>query len=207
MCFSFVKGHIATKNWDCALLFLINQPLYQYVPHVHFISWQLKIYRFSHFVVNPYEATDGWQYLLVSRSSILFFVYGVMQMWDISQMTALILFDLVNFCAILRKICICDTVKPVKPVVLYIMLNVSYLCFWFCESLFVKDTLPPKHWVMPFCSLLRINDVNNWHNNNTHLMALCPELPGWAGTKKVKPIWILLEQETLSGSGISLAIC
>ena len=35
----------------------------------------------------------------------------------------------------------------------------------------------------------------------------CPELPGWAGTRKVQPIWILLKQETVSGSGISWAIC
>ena len=34
-----------------------------------------------------------------------------------------------------------------------------------------------------------------------------PELPRWAGTRKVKPIWILLKQETVSGSGISWAIC
>ena len=38
-------------------------------------------------------------------------------------------------------------------------------------------------------------------------MALCPRLPRWAGTRKVKPIWILLKQETVSGSGISWAIC
>ena len=30
---------------------------------------------------------------------------------------------------------------------------------------------------------------------------------GWADTRKVKPIWILLKQETVSGSGISWAIC
>ena len=41
----------------------------------------------------------------------------------------------------------------------------------------------------------------------TRLTALCPGLPRWAGTRKVKPIWILLEQETVSGSGISWAIC
>jgi len=35
------------------------------------------------------------------------------------------------------------------------------------------------------------------------LTALCPGLPGWAGTRKVKPIWILLDQETVSGSSIS----
>jgi len=38
----------------------------------------------------------------------------------------------------------------------------------------------------------------------TRLTALCPGLPG---TRKVKPIWILLKQETMSGSGISWAIC
>ena len=39
------------------------------------------------------------------------------------------------------------------------------------------------------------------------LTALFPGLPGWAGTKKAKPIWILLKQETMSGSDISWAIC
>ena len=45
--------------------------------------------------------------------------------------------------------------------------------------------------------------------NNTHarLTAHCPGLPGWAGTRKEKPIGILLKQETVSGSGIHWAIC
>ena len=45
---------------------------------------------------------------------------------------------------------------------------------------------------------------------NTHTpvrTALCPGLPVWAGTRKVKAVWILLKQETVSGSGISWAIC
>ena len=42
---------------------------------------------------------------------------------------------------------------------------------------------------------------------HTHLTALFPGLPRWASTRKVKPIWILLKQETVSGSGISWAIC
>ena len=48
-----------------------------------------------------------------------------------------------------------------------------------------------------------------WTNTHTHtrLTALFPGLPRWAGTRKVKPIWILLKQETVSGSGISWAIC
>ena len=41
----------------------------------------------------------------------------------------------------------------------------------------------------------------------TRLTALFLGLRGWAGTRKVKPIWILLEQETVSGSGISWTIC
>ena len=44
-----------------------------------------------------------------------------------------------------------------------------------------------------------------WH---THLFnGPFPGLPRWAGTRKVKPIWILLKQETVSGSGISWDIC
>jgi len=41
---------------------------------------------------------------------------------------------------------------------------------------------------------------------HTRLTALCPGLPGRAGTRKVKPIWILRKQETVSGSGISWAV-
>jgi len=41
----------------------------------------------------------------------------------------------------------------------------------------------------------------------TRLTALFPGLPRWAGTRKVKPILILLKQETVSASGINWAIC
>ena len=44
-------------------------------------------------------------------------------------------------------------------------------------------------------------------HTHAHLMALFPRLPGWASTRKAKPMWILLKQETVSGSGISWAIC
>ena len=44
-------------------------------------------------------------------------------------------------------------------------------------------------------------------HTHTSLTALFPGLPGWAGTRKAKPIWILLKQETVSGSGISWTIC
>ena len=44
-------------------------------------------------------------------------------------------------------------------------------------------------------------------HTHTRLTALFPGLPGSAGTRKVKPIWILLKRETVSGSGISWAVC
>ena len=42
---------------------------------------------------------------------------------------------------------------------------------------------------------------------HTHLTSLCRGLPGWTSTRQVEPIWILLKQETVSGSGISWATC
>ena len=47
---------------------------------------------------------------------------------------------------------------------------------------------------------------NNTHTH-TRLTALFPGLPRWAATRKVIPIWILMKQETVSGSGISWAMC
>ena len=44
-------------------------------------------------------------------------------------------------------------------------------------------------------------------HTHTRLTALCLGLPRWAGTRKVKSIWILLKQETVSGSGIGWDIC
>ena len=52
-----------------------------------------------------------------------------------------------------------------------------------------------------------ISSTGHFPYRDTRLTALCPGLPGWAGTRKVKPIWISLKQETVSGSGISWAIC
>jgi len=81
------------------------------------------------------------------------------------------------------------------------------------------STLCPKkrHW----CQMLMLRHVStgfdnfgqecSWEsmlsNTHTRLTALSTGLPRWAGTRKVKPIWIILKQETVSGSGISWAIC
>jgi len=60
------------------------------------------------------------------------------------------------------------------------------------------------HW----CVFSSINTrVTHTHTHTHRFTALFPGLPGSAGTRKVKPIWILLKQETVSGSGISWAIC
>jgi len=63
--------------------------------------------------------------------------------------------------------------------------------------------------VLPCCYCYCINTQQflcEWESDthtHTRLTALFPGLPGWAGTRKVKPIWILLKQGTVSGSGIS----
>ena len=53
----------------------------------------------------------------------------------------------------------------------------------------------------------KYNTTNIIQYTHTRLTALLPGLSGWAGIRKVKPIWILLKQETVSGSGNSWAIC
>ena len=52
-----------------------------------------------------------------------------------------------------------------------------------------------------------IKYIHTHTHTHTHLTGLYPGLPRSAGTRKVKPIWILLKQETVSGSGISWTTC
>ena len=56
-----------------------------------------------------------------------------------------------------------------------------------------------------FCIALTRQNMHT--HTHTRLTAPFLGLPRWAGTRKVKPIWILLKQETVSGSGISWDIC
>jgi len=74
-----------------------------------------------------------------------------------------------------------------------------------------------SHWAKGKCLLIyRLDVLSLTHTHthehahkhtHTHLTALFPGLPGSAGTRKVKPIWILPKQEAVSRSGISWAIC
>jgi len=45
------------------------------------------------------------------------------------------------------------------------------------------------------------------HTHTPIQRPFCPGQPRWVGARKVKPIWTLLKQETVSGSGTSWAIC
>ena len=71
-----------------------------------------------------------------------------------------------------------------------------------------KDYFGPRSVIHTVnCSrALKIKYQTHTHTH-TCLAALCLGLPERAGTRKVTPIWILLKQETVSGSGISWAIC
>ena len=53
----------------------------------------------------------------------------------------------------------------------------------------------------------RVHYSNTHTHTHTRLTALFPGLPRGAGTRRVKPIWILLKQETMSRSGFSWAMC
>ena len=81
-----------------------------------------------------------------------------------------------------QLVCLCFTIISLKPVI-------------------VPDQLTMHVVDCAHCS------YSTHTHTHTHLTVLCPGLPGWAGTRKVKPIWILLKQETVSGSGISWTIC
>jgi len=80
----------------------------------------------------------------------------------------------------------------------------SNSCHWLIP-IHCTDTLHCDVGLMSFSTTHTLVTTHTHTHTHTHahLTALCPGLPGWAGTKKVKPIWILLEQETVSGSGIS----
>ena len=71
-----------------------------------------------------------------------------------------------------------------------------------CEQ---PENMPPT--ASTGCVSARVSKHKGNTHTHTRLTALFPGLPGWAGTRKVKPIWILLKQETVNGSGISWTIC
>jgi len=96
--------------------------------------------------------------------------------------------------------------------------NRSIQCTWLCTahktniSVNIHNHCVRNFHCIPVC-FKTISLIINTHTH-THTRARArafngpfPGLSGWAGTRKVKAIWILLKQETVSGSSISWAIC
>ena len=74
--------------------------------------------------------------------------------------------------------------------------HLPHLCLRFCK--YITHTHAHTH--------ARTHAHTHTHTH-TRLTALFPGPPVSSGTRKVKSMWILLKQETVSGSGISWAIC
>ena len=95
------------------------------------------------------------------------------------------------------------TVLPSQP--LTSTFNTSEVWSWlvYMQKTKVKRSGSSKVWKQPNLSPFSLMHTHT----HTHLTALFPGLPRLAGNKRW-PIWILLEQETVSGNGISwAAIC
>ena len=90
-----------------------------------------------------------------------------------------------------------DWIITVRLGCLVIVLNSSLWTNW-CH---LNQQLAKITPFSPNC--LRLTD----YYTHTRLTALYPGLLGLAGTRKVKPIWISLKQEIVSGSGIKWTIC
>jgi len=69
--------------------------------------------------------------------------------------------------------------------------------FYRSNALPATQPTASKHW----------RQEEGYTHTHTRLTALCQGLPGLSQYQKGKPIWILLKQETVSGSGISWAAC
>jgi len=77
------------------------------------------------------------------------------------------------------------------------------ILFWSSNSAILTHR---RHTINTLFNMKTVWQAKHTHTH-TRLTALFPGLPRWAGTRKAKPIWILLNQETVSGSGISWTIC
>ena len=80
-----------------------------------------------------------------------------------------------------------------------------YFCLYPTREPFLtgNSNFYTENTLLLFITLLTLSHT---HTHTHPFNGPCPGLPRWAGTRKVKPIWILLKQE-VSGSGNSWAIC
>ena len=103
-------------------------------------------------------------------------------------------------CVIAMTVCVaCDAVHLFECPGTGRCISASYVCNGVDECGNGADEQRCGKWCLnPFNTTLMIM---------IHTHPFNGPLSGWAGTGKVKPIWILLKQETVSGSGISWATC
>jgi len=107
--------------------------------------------------------------------------------------------------------------KFAKQVSIWWSSSYNFLSHSVHDQVFLSNStnVQPINWHMTmirfFYQTVQIYNQQTLTHTQTHThtrsTALSPGLPRSAGTRKVKPIWILLEQKTVSGSGISCAIC
>ena len=111
--------------------------------------------------------------------------------------------------------CSCQTPPPIQCCPLVGQLLWCQVCATLCWVIFsihlLVSPIKGRHthkivWSGFSATEELLVSVTHTHTH-TRLTALCPGLPRWVSTRKVKPIWILLKQETVSGSGISWDIC
>ena len=93
--------------------------------------------------------------------------------------------------------CFCCSVGS-TGIKLYLIAQVTEVFMWSIHTHHL-------YWLDHPFGLLTHGILVKFHTH-TVLMALCLGLPGWTGTRKVKPIWIFLKQQRVSGSGIHWAI-
>jgi len=74
---------------------------------------------------------------------------------------------------------------------------------WYSQNIEITAFFTNRTSNLLFIYLYKCSIAHTHTHTHTRLTALFPGLPGSAGTRNVKPIWISLKQETVSGSGIS----
>ena len=87
--------------------------------------------------------------------------------------------------------------KDRSNVNLSILLHVLHCCTGCCnkcEKMHLITSIKTNKSVQALINEPQCRIAATGATNNTRLTALCPGLPGWAGTRKVKSIWILLKR-------------
>jgi len=62
---------------------------------------------------------------------------------------------------------------------------------WVCVCVCVRSIWTKNSKILDISKCWRVAEITHTH---TRLTALFPGLPGWAGTRKVKPIWFFTEE-------------